>query len=81
MKYRILKFFCLLFTVLYLLVSFSASAQNSIDEKAADFLRESNKLYVVISILVTIFAGIIIFLIFQERKISKLEQQLKDKKP
>ncbi|HYV95697.1 MAG TPA: hypothetical protein VE978_28255 [Chitinophagales bacterium] len=56
-------------------------AQNSADEKAADFLRQSDNLYVVISILVTIFAGIIIFLIFQERKLSKLEKQLKDKQP
>ena len=54
-------------------------AQKSVDEKAADFLRLSDNLYVVISILVTIFTGIIVFLIFQERKISKLEKQLKEK--
>lgn len=54
-------------------------AQETVDEKAAAFLRESNNLYVVISILVTIFTGIILFLIFQERKISKLEQQLKER--
>jgi hypothetical protein len=54
-------------------------AQKSVDEKAADFLRRSDNLYVVISILVTIFAGIIVFLIFQERKISKLEKQLKER--
>jgi hypothetical protein len=55
-------------------------AQNAtVDTRAADFLRQSDSLYVVISILVTIFAGIILFLIFQERKISKLEKQLKDK--
>ncbi|MFI5135187.1 MAG: CcmD family protein [Chitinophagales bacterium] len=51
------------------------------DQQAADFLRESDKLYVVISILVTIFAVLIIFLIFQERRISKLEKQLKEKNP
>lgn len=54
-----------------------AGAQ-SIDEQAGNFLRESGKLYVVITVLVTIFAGIIIFLIFQERKISKLEKKFKD---
>ena len=79
MKYRISKLFHLLSFTFYLLASISAAAQNSVDEKAADFLRESNNLYVVITILVTIFAGIIIFLIFQERKLSKLEKQLKDK--
>lgn len=51
---------------------------NGLDEQAANFLRESGKLYVVITILVTIFAGIVIFLIFQERRISKLEKKLKD---
>ena len=66
--------FTLLFSIAML------HAQNSIDDKAADFLRHSNNLYVVISILVTIFAGIIIFLVFQERKISKLEKQLNDKR-
>jgi len=56
------------------------SFAQSLDQQAADFLRESDKLYVVISILVTIFAVLIVFLIFQERKISKLEKQIKDKK-
>ena len=65
------------------LILFLSLIQNvfaqSLDEQAGDFLRQSDKLYVVISILVTIFAVLIVFLIFQERKISKLEKQLKDK--
>lgn len=59
-------------------LSLNAQATD-LDARAADFLRQSDSLFVVISILVTIFAGIIVFLIFQERKISKLEKQLKDK--
>ena len=66
-------------TILLLTCIVALKAQSSADEKAADFLRQSDNLYVVISILVTIFAGIVIFLIFQERKISRLEKQLKDK--
>ena len=64
-----------------MLMSFiSLHAQTtSYDELAGNFLRQSNKLYVVISVLVTIFAGIIIFLITQDRKISKLEKQIKEK--
>jgi hypothetical protein len=50
-----------------------------VDEQAGNFLRESGKLYVVITVLVTIFVGIIIFLILQERKISKLEKKIKDR--
>ena len=66
---------------LLLFLVHSAFAQNSVDENAADFLRKSDSVYVVITILVTIFAGIIAFLVFQERKISKLEKQIKDKHP
>ena len=70
------KFLITFFLVFYTLV---LHAQKSADERAADFLRQSDNLYVVISILVTIFTGIILFLIFQERKISKLEKQLKER--
>ncbi|MBP9883658.1 MAG: hypothetical protein KBF32_09660 [Chitinophagales bacterium] len=69
----------LLTAILFLMNTMMLQAQgNSLDQEAANFLRESGKLYVVITILVTIFAGIAIFLIFQERKISKLEKKLKD---
>ena len=69
----------LLTTILVFMNTMMLQAQgNSLDQEAANFLRESGKLYVVITILVTIFAGIAIFLIFQERKISKLEKKLKD---
>jgi len=38
-----------------------------------------SKLFIVITSLVTIFAGLIIYLISLDRKISKLEKQFKDK--
>ena len=63
---------------LLLLNSLLYAQSEGINEEAGNFLRESGKLYVVITVLVTIFAGIIFFLIFQERKISKLEKKLKD---
>lgn len=66
----------LLFLILNVVTAYSQP--NSLDQSAANFLRESGKLYVVITILVTIFAGIVIFLVFQERKISKLEKKFKD---
>jgi Tol biopolymer transport system component len=39
----------------------------------AGIMYENGKIYVVVLVLLTIFAGIILFLIFLERKISKLE--------
>jgi len=38
-----------------------------------------SKLFIVIVSVVTIFAGLIIYLISLDRKISKLEKQFKDK--
>ncbi len=43
-----------------------------------DFLRSMGKIYVVVAVIVAIFLGIVIFLITLERKISKLEKQIKD---
>jgi len=40
----------------------------------ADALRSNGKIYVVVLVICTIFAGIILFLIYLERKIKKLEQ-------
>ncbi|MEO5675435.1 MAG: CcmD family protein [Chitinophagales bacterium] len=67
------------FLIIFCFLSLCIQAQNTADETAARFLRESNSLYAVITILVTIFAGIILFLILQDKKISKLEKQLKAK--
>ncbi len=43
----------------------------------ADALYQSGKIYVVISALVVIFAGIIAYLVMIDRKIGKLEKALK----
>ena len=39
----------------------------------ADALRQNGKIYVVVAVILTIFLGIIIYLIRLDRKISKLE--------
>ncbi len=40
----------------------------------ADVMRSNGKIYVVVLVLATIFAGIIAFLIHLERRIKKMEQ-------
>ncbi len=56
-------------TILFLLMSsFGASAQDMATE-----MRSNGKIYVVVFVLATIFAGIFAFLIYLERKIKKLE--------
>lgn len=53
--------------------------QETTRPEMADYLRESGKIYVVISVLVTIFIGIILFLISQEIRLKKLEKKFKEK--
>jgi len=48
-----------------------AQEKNAVD--MADVMRSNGKIYVVVAVILTIFAGIIIYLIRLDRKISKLE--------
>lgn len=45
----------------------------------ADFLRESGKIYVVVVCIVIIFLGFLTYLIFIDKKVSKLEKKLDEK--
>lgn len=60
-------------TLLLALTSVLAHAQNTQPEMA-DKMRSEGKIYVVVLVLATIFAGIIGFLVRLDRKISKLEK-------
>lgn len=60
----------LLFLVLSHIMVF---AQNT-EPEMADALRKDGKIYVVILVLATIFAGIIAFVVHLDRKISKIEK-------
>jgi uncharacterized membrane protein len=64
--------------VIYLLLfSVYAKAQ---DAQMADTFRSEGKIYVVIAILAIIFLSILGILLFIERKVSKLEKELKENK-
>ncbi|MBS1614591.1 MAG: CcmD family protein [Bacteroidetes bacterium] len=54
---------------LILLLSFSARASS-----IADALNGENKIWVVVLVLATIFAGIILFLVYLDRRIARLER-------
>ena len=70
---NIFKFFLSLFPIL--LSSFLAYAQQGDEIEMADMLRSSGKIYVVVAVLLIILAGVIIFLIRIDRKISRLEKK------
>ena len=70
----------LLFATLFF-VSIFVMAQNSVDKIGmADTLRSSGKIYVVVGVLVIIFLGFTAFLVMTDKKISRLEKEMKNKK-
>lgn len=60
------------FFIISSLVLFAQDTSN--DVEMADALRQNGKIYVVVAVILAIFAGIIIYLIRLDRKISKLEK-------
>ena len=66
------KILCLLLLSLAGLSSFAQEDAVAM----ADTMRGNGKIYVVVAVIVTIFAGIILYLIRLDRKISKLEKTI-----
>ncbi len=65
--------------ILILLVSINLFAQQKVIQEVsmADRLREDGKIWVVVVVIAVVFAGIIVYLINIDRKISKIEKQIK----
>ncbi|HMS51576.1 MAG: hypothetical protein IT272_08155 [Chitinophagales bacterium] len=61
------------------LLPMSGKAQNTANPNSqvemADFFYSSGKIYVVIGVIAIIFIGIVLFLIWLERRIAKLEKE------
>lgn len=47
-----------------------------IAQEDADFMRSMGKMYVVVAVIAAIFIGIVIFLIYLDRKLTNLENQI-----
>ena len=45
---------------------------------SADFMRSTGKIYVVVAVIVTVFIGIVLFLVYLDRKLTKLEDQINE---
>jgi CcmD family protein len=63
-----------LLSCIFLLYSLSLFAQND----APDFMRSIGKIYVVVAVIIAIFIGLVLFLIYLDRKLTKLENQIKE---
>ena len=66
------KLILFFFSILNCLFLFAQDTTNGVE--MADALRQNGKIYVVVAVILAIFAGIIIYLIRIDRKISKLEK-------
>ncbi|MGE5518530.1 MAG: CcmD family protein [Candidatus Dadabacteria bacterium] len=57
-----------------LLLNIAVFAQQNSTTEMADRMRSNGKIYVVVAVIITIFIGIILYLIRLDRKISRLEK-------
>ena len=67
------------FLYLFLLMTISMIS-NAQDAEMADAMRSNGKIYVVVGIILIVLIGLITYLILLDRKITKLENKLSDKK-
>ena len=65
-------------TTFLLLCLTTALRAQSAAEPPADFLRSIGKIYVVVAVIVVVFLGLAFYLWSQDRRLTKLEQQLND---
>jgi CcmD family protein len=60
--------------ILFNLILLAQDGTNTVE--MADKMRSNGKIYVVVAVMLIIFAGIILYLIRLDRKISKLEKNI-----
>lgn len=65
--------FCLLFFFLISIIPASAQVE------MADTMRSEGKIYVVVAIIVIVLAGLFLYLFMLDRKVTRLENLLKEK--
>lgn len=68
----------LLLLVAMLLPVASALAQANEQPEMADALRQSGKIYVVVTVITVVLLGLLLYLISLDRKISRLEQEIRE---
>ena len=74
---RLFGALCLLQLLLFTSYTALAQATGADAPEMADGLRASGKIYVVVTAVVIIVAGLLFYLISLDRKVSRLEQEIK----
>ncbi len=68
------------FIIVFLQTPVILLAQNESGVEMADTMRSEGKIYVVVLIVAIVFTGLIIFAFLSDRKISRLEKEIKSLK-
>jgi hypothetical protein len=63
-----------------LLLMTTATVANAQDAEMADVMRSNGKIYVVVGIILIVLVGLIAYLFLLDRKITRLENKLSDKR-
>jgi len=71
------KYASCLLAFLWILLGIPAFAQNPAEVEMADQLRADGKIYVVVAVVSIILVGLLVFLFLLDRKIGRLEKQVK----
>ena len=71
------KYAVSLLAIFWLVLGIPAFAQNPAEIEMADQLRADGKIYVVVAVLTVMLIGIFIFLFLLDRKMNRLERELK----
>ncbi|HCM77052.1 MAG TPA: CcmD family protein [Cytophagales bacterium] len=66
--------------VLLLFLALSTVAASAQEVEMADGMRAEGKIYVVVAILLLILIGLIAYLVMLDRKVSKLEKRISERK-
>lgn len=67
-------------SIIVFLGSFFLSPLASAQPEMADTMRSEGKIYVVVAILLTIFIGLIGYLVLLDRKVTRIEKKITDNK-
>ncbi|HMJ69172.1 MAG TPA: CcmD family protein [Cyclobacteriaceae bacterium] len=67
-----------LLAILALTFSFASSFAQQQDPEMADVMRSNGKIYVVVTAIVIILVGLLVYLFLLDKKITRLERKIED---
>lgn len=77
---RLFKKLPFILALSFLSIPLLVKAQDEGGVEMADAMRSEGKIYVVVLVVAIVFTGLVIFAIFSDRKISRLEKEIKSLK-